>query len=169
MNLNEYIRVIENYRPNEPYYVDLSPLTTNRDCLREAVDRTIEDMWEVPFDYIVSPVDKGYLLPSAVSYALGVGFVPFPKVQETATDHEIMPAENGFVVGALPEIGIKGKRMVVMADILGAGKTVKRTADLLVSKGAEILYCQFLLELPHLGGRQRLEGFPVSSRIQYSR
>ena len=54
-----------------------------------------------------------------------------------------------------------------MDDLLATGGTAKAMVDLLEDAGAEVVGLYFLIELKDLGGRNKLDGYPVYSVLQY--
>jgi adenine phosphoribosyltransferase len=52
-------------------------------------------------------------------------------------------------------------------DLLATGGTARAVCELADRLGAEVVGCVFLVELTFLGGRERLEPYPVHSLISY--
>ncbi len=61
-----------------------------------------------------------------------------------------------------------GARVLVHDDLLATGGTARALCDLVDGLGGEIVGCSFLIELGFLGGRARLDPYPVHSLIAYS-
>ena len=61
-----------------------------------------------------------------------------------------------------------GVRVLVHDDLLATGGTARGVCDLVTGLGAEVVGCAFLLELTFLGGRARLDPYPVHAVLEYS-
>ena len=56
----------------------------------------------------------------------------------------------------------EGETVLIVDDLLATGGTALATLDLLRQAGADIVGCSFVVDLPDLGGRKRLEEQGVS-------
>jgi orotate phosphoribosyltransferase len=85
----------------------------------------------VPFDVLFGPAYKGIPLVAATAAALAEDGrnVPFSFNRKEAKDH----GEGGIVVGA----PLKGRVMVV-DDVISAGTSVRESADIIRTAGAEL-------------------------------
>ena len=63
----------------------------------------------------------------------------------------------------------EGETVLVVDDLIATGGTALATLDLLRRAGAEIVGCSFVVDLPDLGGRKRLEkkGVPVLTLVEF--
>ena len=50
-----------------------------------------------------------------------------------------------------------GERILLIDDLLATGGTAEAACALLRKTGCELVECAFIIDLPELGGRQRLE------------
>ena len=79
MDLKDKIRQIPNFPKEGIVFRDITTLIKDKDAFKEAVDEIVSDLKDKKIDYIVGPEARGFLMGSAVAYALGVGFVPVRK------------------------------------------------------------------------------------------
>jgi len=109
---------------------------------------------------IVGIESRGFMIGSALAYALGVGLVPVRKRGK-------LPAETRSRSYAL-EYGedqveihvdaiVPGERILLVDDLIATGGTAEAAAHLVRDAGGEIIECAFVIELPDLAGRARLE------------
>ena len=108
---------------------------------------------------------RGFLLGSAVAYKLGMGILAIRKKGKLpppvlTQEYEL---EYGSAALEIPNSGIdiKGKRIVLVDDVLATGGTLYGAKMLLEAAGAEVAGNVVVLEVNGLKGRERLEGSPL--------
>jgi adenine phosphoribosyltransferase len=117
---------------------------------------------------LVAGIDaRGFLLGAAVATRLGTGVLAVRKGGKLPppVHSETYDLEYGTATLEIPAEGIDiaGRTIVIIDDVLATGGTVAATARLLEAGGARVIAAGVVLELPELGGRQRLQGLPVTS------
>ncbi|MBI2093772.1 MAG: adenine phosphoribosyltransferase, partial [Candidatus Omnitrophica bacterium] len=121
-------------------------------------------------DYVISIESRGFILGSALAYALGIGFVPIRKEgklphRKLSTSYEL---EYGEAVVEIHEDAVKeGSKVILVDDVLATGGTMKAATELVSQLGAKILGIFFLIELRDLKGREKLKNFEVHSLVDY--
>ncbi|APE15376.1 adenine phosphoribosyltransferase [Mycobacterium sp. WY10] len=117
---------------------------------------------------LVAGIDaRGFLLGGAVAHRLGIGVLavrkggklPPPVHSETYT------LEYGTATLEIPADGIElaGRRVVIIDDVLATGGTLAAARALLTAGGADVPAAAVVLELPGLGGRERVAPLQVTS------
>jgi adenine phosphoribosyltransferase len=108
---------------------------------------------------------RGFLFGGAVAARLGLGFVPVRKpgklpVPVLAIDYALEYGTDTLEVdpGAIED----GDRVVVIDDLIATGGTAHAAIRLLREAGADVCHALFLVDLPDLGGMNRLEEAGVS-------
>ena len=115
----------------------------------------------------------GGLCGAALAYALNVGFVPIRKAGK-------LPAEN-FGQDYQLEYGADrlemhsdaiqpGERVLLVDDLIATGGTAEAALKLIGIAGGSVVGCAFVVDLPDLGGRSRLEhsGYPVLALCEFA-
>ncbi len=107
---------------------------------------------------------RGFIFGGALAHALGVGFVPIRKkgklpggTVELAYDLEYGSAEIAVQAHAIEP----GQRILVLDDVLATGGTAAAACALVEQVGGVVVGVDVVLELAHLGGRDRLTGRDV--------
>jgi len=112
-----------------------------------------------PFDKVVAIEARGFILGAPVAYELGAGLVPVRKVGKlpAATVTQGYTLEYGEAVLEMHDDALSaGDRVLVVDDVVATGGTALATVELVARAGAELAGVVALLEVPGLGGRDRL-------------
>jgi adenine phosphoribosyltransferase len=122
-------------------------------------------------ELVVAAEARGFILGGALARELGAGFVPARKPgrlpsQTVSVEYVLEYGIDALEVHA-DALG-RGTRVLVHDDLLATGGTARGVCDLVAGLGAEIVGCAFLIELSFLGGRERLEPYPVHAVLEYA-
>ena len=168
-NIKKTIRDVPHFPKQGILFRDITPLLLAKKKFKYCIDwfaaRTAAKV-----DYVVSIESRGFILGSALAYALGVGFVPIRKggklpYKKFQTAYQLEYGEA--VVEIHADAMKKGSKAVIVDDVLATGGTVKAATDLVEKLGVKISGLYFLIELKELQGREKLSGYPIHSLITY--
>jgi len=170
IDLAARIRAIPDFPKPGILFRDIMPLLQDAQALRAAVDRMAE--WAVGrhVDVVLGAESRGFILGSALAYAMNAGFVcarkpgklPFDTVSET---YELEYGTDSLEVHA-DAIG-PGVNVLVHDDLLATGGTARAKVRLVEKMGGTVVGATFLIELADLKGRDKLPGIDVLSLITY--
>jgi len=121
-------------------------------------------------DKIVGIDARGFLFGSVLSYELEIGFVPIRKKGKLPykTISESYTLEYGEETIEIHEDAItRGERVVIIDDLMATGGTIAASAALVEKLGGDILECAFVIELPDLKGREKMENRNCFSIIEF--
>ena len=107
---------------------------------------------------------RGFIFGAAVAARLGLGFVPVRKPGKLPVPVLALDYALEYGTGTLeidPDAVTHGQRVVVIDDLLATGGTALAAAQLLRTAGATVEHALFLIDLPDLGGAQRLRDAQV--------
>jgi adenine phosphoribosyltransferase len=127
---------------------------------------------EARIDRVAGIEARGFILGGAVAHRLASGFVPIRKKGKLphATVRVAYSLEYGIDEMEVHRDGVAhGERIILVDDLLATGGTAEAAVKLLRTLGAEILAACFVIDLPDLGGRRRLEalGVPVRTLVGF--
>lgn len=163
------IRSIPDFPKKGILFRDITPLLMDQRKFKDCIDYFVSFTKE-KVDYVISIESRGFILGSALAYALPAGFVPIRKEGKLPhtkfqTSYEL---EYGSAVVEMHTDAIhQGSRVILIDDVLATGGTMKAAIELVSKFGANITGIYFLIELKDLGGREKLKGYPVHSLISY--
>ena len=111
-------------------------------------------------DVVVGLEARGFILGGAIAHQLGKGFVPIRKKGKLpgATIEQSYTLEYGEAVMEIHSDAIEaGAKVLVVDDLLATGGTAAAGIKLLEKLGGNAVGCAFVIDLPDLGGRAKLE------------
>lgn len=170
MDLKDKIRQIPNFPKEGIVFRDITTLIKDKDAFKQAVDEIVSDLKDKKIDYIVGPEARGFLMGSAVAYALGVGFVPVRKKGKLPGEviQKEYDLEYGTDILEIHKDAIeKGSNVAIVDDLLATGGTVFAVSKLLEDIGANVVAMEFLIELTFLNPREKLEKYHINSLVKY--
>lgn len=159
-NIKDYIRTIKDFPHEGIMFRDVTTLFGDPEGLRLAIDDMVAPYKDVAIDKVVGLEARGFILGGAIAHQLGVGFVPIRKAGKlpAATLSEEYTLEYGTAVCEIHDDAIAaGERVLVVDDLLATGGTAAAGIRLIERLGGEIVACSFIIDLPDLGGREKLQ------------
>ncbi|QCB28546.1 Adenine phosphoribosyltransferase [Corynebacterium endometrii] len=163
--LADKIRLVQDFPEKGVLFEDLTPVLADADAFAAVVDGLADACERLGADMIGGLDARGFLLGSAVAYKLGLGILAIRKAGKLPPpvlrqDYEL---EYGSAALEIPADGadIKGKKIVLVDDVLATGGTLWGARLLLESAGAEVAGNVVVIEVEGLGGRERLQGPPL--------
>jgi adenine phosphoribosyltransferase len=170
--VQDYIRTIPDFPHEGILFRDVTTLFADARGMRLCVDQLLAPYAGQRIDAVAGLEARGFILGGAVAHQLGTGFVPIRKKGKLpgptyAQDYLLEYGEATVEVhrDALPE----GARVLLVDDLLATGGTAEAGIALLRRLGCSVVGCAFVVDLPDLGGRARLDamGMEVHTLCQF--
>lgn len=159
--VQDYIRTIPDFPHEGIMFRDVTTLFADPRGFRLAVDLMLHPYAGLEIDKVVGLEARGFILGGAIAHQLSVGFVPVRKQGKLPgkTISQAYTLEYGEAVVELHDDAIQpGEKILVVDDLLATGGTAEAGIKLIERLGGEVISCAFVIDLPDLGGRKRLEG-----------
>ena len=171
-SVKDYIRTIADFPHEGIMFRDVTTLFADPRGLRMAVDQLLTPYAGLAIDKVVGLEARGFILGGAVAHQLSVGFVPVRKKGKLpgTVISEAYTLEYGEAVVELHDDAISaGERVLIVDDLLATGGTAEAGIKLVERLGGVVVGCAFVIDLPDLGGRHKLEalGQQVHSLCAY--
>jgi adenine phosphoribosyltransferase len=165
--LRDAIRTIADYPKPGILFRDITTLLGNARAFRRAVDELVQPFAGDKIDQVAGIEARGFILGGAVAHQLSSGFVPIRK--KGKLPHKAVSIayslEYGLDEMEMHEDAVKpGERVILIDDLIATGGTAEAAVKLLKSIGAEVVAACFVIDLPDLGGRKRIEALNVPVR-----
>ncbi|MBX3598142.1 MAG: adenine phosphoribosyltransferase [Rhizobiaceae bacterium] len=161
------IRTIPDYPKPGILFRDITTLLGNARAFRRAVDELVNPYAGSKIDKIAGIEARGFILGGAVAHQLSAGFVPIRK--KGKLPHETVRVAYSLEYG-LDEMEMHkdavnaGEKVILVDDLIATGGTAEAAVKLLRQMGADIVAACFVIDLPDLGGRKKLEALGVDVR-----
>lgn len=170
--VQDYIRTIPDFPHEGIMFRDVTTLFADPRGFRLAIDQLLHPYVGLQIDKVVGLEARGFILGGAIAHQLSVGFVPIRKAGKLPGKviSQAYTLEYGEAVMEIHDDAVQpGEKILVVDDLLATGGTAAAGIQLLEQLGAEILSCAFVIDLPELGGRQKLEamGMDVSVLCEF--
>ncbi|WP_235865805.1 adenine phosphoribosyltransferase [Pseudovibrio exalbescens] len=165
--LIESIRTIPDYPSKGILFRDITTLLKDAKAFRRAVDALVQPYAGSKIDQIAGIEARGFILGGAVAHQLSAGFVPVRKKGKlpAATVEQEYELEYGSDVIEMHRDAIQpGEKVILVDDLIATGGTADAAVHLLRNVGADIVAACFIIDLPDLGGRAKLEKLDVPVR-----
>lgn len=163
-NIKSYIRTIPNYPKEGVQFRDITTLLSSPAGLRASIDALVWPFIQTQIDYVIGIEARGFILGGALAHELGAGFIPIRKkgklpyktiAQEYALEYGSDVIE--IHVDALKE----GDKVLIVDDLIATGGTAQAAVSLVRQSGGEVVAACFVIDLPDLGGAERLRKLDV--------
>ena len=165
MPLKSRIRTIPDFPKPGIQFRDITTLLKDPFGFRKLVDDLVQPFAGKRVDAVAGIEARGFIIAGAVAYQLSTGFIPVRKKgklpwETIGQDYEMEYGTDRVEIHR-DAVG-EGETVLIVDDLLATGGTALATLDLLRQAGADIVGCSFVVDLPDLGGRKRLEEQGVS-------
>lgn len=158
--VKDYIRTIPDFPHEGIMFRDVTTLFADPRGFRMAIDQMLHPYAGMRIDKVVGLEARGFILGGAIAHQLSVGFVPIRKKGKLpgVTIEQSYSLEYGEATMELHDDAIQpGEVILIVDDLLATGGTAEAGIRLIERLGGKILSCVFVIDLPELGGRQKLE------------
>src|ERR1700726_4179830 len=162
-DLKAHIREVPDFPKPGILFYDITTLLQNPLALRKTVDRFVWLFADRHIDKVVGIESRGFMFGPIVAYNLNAGFVPVRKPGKLP----YLKVRESYAL-EMPQDGVvRGRRVLIVDDLIATGGTARATARLVESQGATVAGLGFIVELTFLPGRAALADYEVASLIQY--
>jgi adenine phosphoribosyltransferase len=170
-DLKAAIRTIPNYPKPGIMFRDITTLLGNARAFRRAVDELVQPWAGQKIDKVAGIEARGFILGGAVAHQVSAGFVPIRKKgklpHQTVRMAYVLEYGTDEMEMHVDAIG-KGERVILVDDLIATGGTAEGAVKLLRQIGAEVLAACFIIDLPELGGADKLRKLDVPVRTLVS-
>jgi len=170
--LRETIRTIPDYPKPGVMFRDITTLLGNARAFRRAVDELVQPWAGSKIDKVAGIEARGFILGGAVAHQVSAGFIPIRKKgklphKRVSVTYALEYGEDQIEIHA--DALVNGERVVLVDDLIATGGTAEAAVKLLRQLGAEVLAACFVIDLPELGGADRLRrlGVPVHTLVAF--
>jgi adenine phosphoribosyltransferase len=172
MNLSDVIRTIPDFPKPGIMFRDITTLFGDAQAFRRTVDELVQPFAGRKIDKVAGIEARGFILGGAIAHQLSIGFVPVRK--KGKLPHKTYSVEYSLEYGTdHMEVHCDacgpGERVMLVDDLIATGGTATAAVELLRKAGADVVGAAFVIDLPDLGGAEKLRGMgvPVSTLVSF--
>src|SRR4051794_37491996 len=166
-DLKATVRTIPDYPKKGILFRDITTLLADAWAFRRAVDELVQPWAGLKVDKVAGIEARGFILGGAVAHQLSAGFVPGRKKGKLPGD--IVRIAYSLEYG-LDEMEVHrdavepGDRVILVDDLVATGGTAEAAVRLLRQIGADVVAAVFVIDLPDLGGADKIRALDVPVR-----
>jgi len=170
-DLKASIRTIPDYPKPGIQFRDITTLLGNARAFRRAVDELVQPWAGSKIDKVAGVEARGFILGGAVAHQVSAGFVPIRK--KGKLPHTTVRVAYSLEYG-LDEMEVHadaiapGERVILVDDLIATGGTAEAAVKLMRNMGAQVLAACFIIDLPELGGAEKIRKLNVPVRTLIS-
>jgi adenine phosphoribosyltransferase len=172
INLKDLIRTIPDYPKEGIMFRDITTLMQHPAGFRRSVDELVQPFAGSSITRVAGIEARGFILGGAVAHQLSVGFVAVRKKgklpwQTISVEYELEYGTDEVEIH-IDSID-QGDQILIIDDLIATGGTAAATTQLVRDAGGDVVGASFIVDLPDLGGRARLEemGVPVRTLMSF--
>ena len=160
MPIKSKIRTVPHYPKHGIQFRDITTLLKDPKGFRATVDELVRRYQDMKIDKIAGIEARGFILGAPLAVALGIGFVPIRKkgkLPAATIGHDYDLEYGSDRIEIHTDAIEKGEKVLLVDDLIATGGTAEAACLLIDKMGGKIVECCFIIDLPDIGGRARLE------------
>jgi len=160
MPIKSKIRTVPHYPKQGIQFRDITTLLKDPVGFRATIDELAQRYKDAKLDKIAGIEARGFIFGAALAYALGKGFVPIRKkgkLPAATIGHDYALEYGTDRIEIHTDAIQQGEKVLLIDDLIATGGTAEAACILIEKMGGKIVECCFIIDLPDIGGRARLE------------
>ena len=162
--IKEKIRAIPDYPKPGIIFRDITTLLQDARGFRKTVDEMVQPLAGTRIDKVVGIEARGFILGGAIAHQLSIGFVPVRKRGKLPWKTLSQEYQLEYGTDSM-EIHIDAiqpnENILIVDDLIATGGTAEAAIKLIRAHKGNVVGCSFIVDLPELGGRKKLEALGV--------
>ena len=160
MPIKSRIRTVPHYPKQGIQFRDITTLLKDPVGFRLTIDELVRRYKDEKIDKIAGIESRGFILGAPLAYALGKGFIPIRKkgklpAETIGHDYELEYGTDRIEIHT--DAIAQGEKILLVDDLIATGGTAEAACKLIEKMGGKVVECSFVIDLPDIGGRARLE------------
>ena len=170
--IRQQIRTVPDWPSPGVQFRDITPLLSSPKAFRVLIDQFVHRYFDARPTAIAGLDARGFIIGSVLAYELNIGFVPIRKKGKLpfTTVQESYELEYGSATVEIHTDAVgPGDRVVLIDDLIATGGTMLAGLRLLQRLGAQVIEGAAIVDLPELGGSDRIRaaGLPLHTLVSF--
>ncbi len=164
MDLAKFIRTVPDFPEPGIMFRDVTTLFAEPQAFKSMIEQFNQQFNGVDIDYIGGIDARGFIIGAALALTREIGFVPVRKKGKLPNDtiSEDYALEYGTATLELHTDAVSaGSKVLIVDDLIATGGTAIAAVNLFRKINANVIGCAFLVDLPELGGADKLRSIDV--------
>ena len=160
MSIKSKIRTIENYPIKGVMFRDITTLLKDPEGLRDSINKLVDRYKDLKIDKIAAIESRGFIIGAPLAYLLNVGLVLIRKpgkLPAETIDQDYKLEYGTDTIEVHVDAIEKDEKILIVDDLIATGGTAEAAVRLVQKMKGDIVECCFIIDLPDIGGRDRLE------------
>ena len=165
MDLTRYIRTVPDFPERGIMFRDVTTLFAEPVAFKAMIEQFNLKFTGIDIDYIGGIDARGFIIGAALALTREIGFVPVRKKGKLPYDTiaEDYALEYGTATLELHTDAVSiGSKVLIVDDLIATGGTAIAAVNLFRQLKADVVGCAFLVNLPDLGGADKLRELDVN-------
>lgn len=170
IDIRTKIRTIPDFPKKGIMFRDITTLLKDPEGWKFTIQELTNRYKDKNIDVVAGIESRGFIFGGVLAEKLGVGFVPIRKAGKLPgeTESEEYALEYGTDKIEVHKDAIeKGQRVLLIDDLIATGGTAQAACKLIEKLGGEIIECSFIVDLPDLKGKEKLNKYPVYTMVEF--
>jgi len=171
MELDNYIRKIENYPKDGILFYDITTALEKGEVFRYMVDKMVEPFEDEKIDKVVGIDARGFLFAAAIGYKLGKGVCLVRKkgkLPYKTIGKEFVYEYASDTIEMHEDTIVAGEKVLLVDDLVATGGTISTATKLIEQMKGEIVGISYVIDLPFLGGREKIKNYKLNWLVEYN-
>ncbi len=170
-NVKNAIRDIPDFPKKGIIFKDVTTAIKRPEIFKEIIDFFVNELKNTDFDYIAAIESRGFFLAAPIAYLMGKGLILIRKSGKLPSKTYKASYELEYGTDSLEmhtDAVEKGKKVVIMDDLIATGGTVGASIDLIKQAEGIPVKALFLVELEDLSGREKFQDkIDITSMLKF--
>lgn len=163
--LKALIRTVPDFPEPGIQFRDITTLIGHGAGLKASIGHLAERVGASGATAIAGMEARGFIFGAAVAVELGLGFIPVRKpgklpIETIGIDYELEYGTDRLEID--PSAISQGQNVAIVDDLIATGGTALAAAQLLRQAGATVSHALFVIDLPELGGADKLRASDIA-------
>ena len=172
LDLLATIRTIPDYPKPGILFRDITTLLGDPKAFRRTVDELVQPWAGTKIDKVAGIEARGFILGGAMAHQLSAGFVPIRKKGKLPHTKVTIAYSLEYGIDEMEmhaDAVAPGDKVILVDDLIATGGTAEAAVKLLKQVGVDVLAAVFVIDLPDLGGKKKIEalGVPVRTLLEF--